>query len=101
MSEEQADKDDDEENGDDDNDDANVDDTDLSDPSWEARLSQLADYCKMHGHCNVPKRYSPNSKLGRWVSKQRNTYRHRQQGKASPMIPFRIQELEGLGFEWV
>jgi hypothetical protein len=27
---------------------------DLSCPSWEDRLSELADYRKIHGHCNVP-----------------------------------------------
>jgi hypothetical protein len=30
-------------------------DRDLSGSSWEHRLSELADYRKIHGHCNVPR----------------------------------------------
>jgi hypothetical protein len=30
--------------------------------AWEDRLSELADYRKIHGHCNVPG-YSENTKL--------------------------------------
>jgi hypothetical protein len=32
---------------------------------WEGRLSELADYRKIHGHCNVSQSYSENAKLGR------------------------------------
>jgi hypothetical protein len=98
MSEEQADENEDED--DDDDDDANVDDSDLSHPSWKARLSQLADYRKIHGHCNVPKRYSETSELAHWVQTQRKQYKVHLEGKTSPMTPFRIQELESMGFEW-
>ena len=35
--------------------------------AWEDRLSELADYRKIHGHSNVPKRYSKSNNLGRWV----------------------------------
>jgi hypothetical protein len=59
--------------------------------AWEDRLSELADYRKIHGHCNVPKRYIENIQMGYWVSKQRNNYR---------MTLTRIQKLESLGFEW-
>jgi hypothetical protein len=67
---------------------------------WEHRLSELADYRKIHGHCNVPKNYSKNTKLGRWVGSQRRFYQLRKEGKTSPMTLSRIQELESLGFEW-
>jgi hypothetical protein len=30
-------------------------------PIMEDRLSELADYRKIHGHCNVPHRYSKTS----------------------------------------
>jgi hypothetical protein len=69
--------------------------------AWEDRLSELADYRKLHGHCNVPQRYSENIKLGQWVAAQRSNYRFYQEGKTSSMTAFRIQELESLGFEWV
>jgi hypothetical protein len=67
---------------------------------WADRLSELADYHNIHGHCNVPKNYSENSKLARWVLYQRTTYRLHQQGTTTSITPFRIQELESLGFEW-
>jgi hypothetical protein len=37
------------------------------------RLSELADYRKIHGHCNVPAKYSENTKLGNWVNQGINT----------------------------
>jgi hypothetical protein len=67
---------------------------------WRDRLSELADYRKIHGHCNVPGKYSENSKLGTWVANQRKYYMLHLKGKTSPMTTFRIQELESLGFEW-
>jgi hypothetical protein len=67
---------------------------------WKGRLGELADYCKEHGHCNVPTNYSENTKLGRWVGHQRSNYRLHAEGKISPMTPPRIQALENLGFEW-
>jgi hypothetical protein len=69
--------------------------------AWEDRLSELADYCKEHRHCNVPSRYSENTKLGTWVKTQRKQYRFHLEGKKSHMTTSRIKELESLGFEWV
>jgi hypothetical protein len=68
--------------------------------AWVDRLNELADYRKSHGHCNVPRNYSENSKLGQWVTNQRSQYKSHQEGKASSMTTFRIQALESLGFEW-
>jgi hypothetical protein len=68
--------------------------------AWEDRLSELADYCKIYGHCNVPKRDNKNTKLGKWVATQRTHYRLHLEGKKSAMTTFRIQELESMGFEW-
>jgi hypothetical protein len=68
--------------------------------TWEDRLSQLADYRKSHGHCNVPSRYSENAKLGTWVRTQRQQYTLHLEEKPSNMTTFRIKELESLGFLW-
>jgi hypothetical protein len=68
--------------------------------AWEDCLSELADYRKIHGHCNVPKRYSENTKLTRWVGTQRTQYRLHLEGKTSSMTNFRIQALKDIGFEW-
>jgi hypothetical protein len=68
--------------------------------AWDDRLSELADYCKIHGHCNVPYSGSENTKLAKWVAKQRANYRLHREGKRSYMTISRIQELESMGFEW-
>jgi hypothetical protein len=68
---------------------------------WEDRLSELADYRKINGHCNVPQRHSENTKLARWVVSQRSYYRSHAEGKGSPLSTLRIQKLESLGFEWI
>jgi hypothetical protein len=64
--------------------------------AWEEWLSELTDYRKIHGHCNVPHNYN----LGYWVGTQRKQYKLYLQGEKSHMTTFRIQELESLGFEW-
>jgi hypothetical protein len=66
--------------------------------TWEVRLSELADYRRIHGHCNVPQRCSGNVKLANWVKTQRKQYRLHLEGKKSHLTAFRIQELEDLGF---
>jgi hypothetical protein len=66
----------------------------------EGHLSELADYLKEHGHCNVPKSYSENTKLAVWVANQRAQSRLHREGKESQMTTLRIQELESLGFEF-
>jgi hypothetical protein len=68
--------------------------------SWECRLNELADYHKIHGHCNVPQRYSENSQLAYWVNRQRKQYKLHLEGKTSSITLSRIQELESIGFEW-
>jgi hypothetical protein len=68
--------------------------------AWEDRLSELSNYRKIHGHCNVSRKCSEKSKLATWVATQRTSYRLHLDGKASHMTDFRIQELESLGFEW-
>jgi hypothetical protein len=67
---------------------------------WEDRLSELAEYRRIHGHCNVPLNCSENAKLATWVANQRKEYRSRVKGKTSHITPARIQELECLGFKW-
>jgi hypothetical protein len=68
--------------------------------AWKGRMSELADYSKIHGHCNVPHNYSENAKLGKWAAAQRYQHKLHREGKPSTMTLLRIQELESLGFEW-
>ena len=73
---------------------------DPSEAAWDGRFRELADYRKVEGHCNVPKRYSENKKLAKWVNTQRQQYKLHLEGKSSHMTTYRIQALENLGFEW-
>lgn len=34
---------------------------------WGKRYSQLKEFKRANGHCNVPQRYAANAELGRWV----------------------------------
>jgi hypothetical protein len=68
--------------------------------AWEDRLSELANYRKVHGHCNVPQKCSENAKLGTWVAMQRSQYRLHLKGKTSQITISRLLALKGLGFEW-
>jgi hypothetical protein len=68
--------------------------------TWGDHLSELADYRKIHGHCNVPRNYIENTKLATWVNTQRSNYRLHEKGHTSYMTLSRVQELKSLGFEW-
>jgi hypothetical protein len=68
--------------------------------AWEGRLSELADYRKIHGECNVPQHYIENTLLGYWVRTQRSNYRLQLEGKRLQMTSPRIQALGSLDFEW-
>jgi hypothetical protein len=70
------------------------------DIAWEVRLSELGDYRKVHGHCNVPKSYTENAKVATWVAHQRSQYSLHLKGKKSQITPPRFQALERLVFEW-
>jgi hypothetical protein len=77
---------DDDYNDDDDDDDgggANAD-ADADATTWEVRFSELADYSKIHGHCNVPKKYSENTQLANWVGPQRGQYKSQQRDATIP-----------------
>jgi hypothetical protein len=68
--------------------------------AWEGSLSELADYRKIHGHCNVPRNSSEHAKLGRWVNTQRHHYLLHVAGNPSHMTPSRIKALENVDFIW-
>ena len=68
---------------------------------WMERYEELKQFQQSNGHCNVPKQYPPNKKLGLWVYKQREAYRLRQAGKETKrMTDWRVEMLEKIGFSW-
>eukprot|EP00980_Cylindrotheca_fusiformis_P021154 scaffold8128_cov60-Cylindrotheca_fusiformis.AAC.6 len=73
---------------------------DAQEDFWKTRFEELKAYKHMHGHCNVPCKYSANQKLATWVKCQRRQYKLRTMGKPSGMTEERIFLLEELGFVW-
>jgi len=64
------------------------------DKQWEEKFIALVEYKKVYGDCNIPARWSKNSKLATWVHQQRQ---NKKKGKLSKE---RIQRLEAIGFVW-
>ncbi len=61
---------------------------------WESMVAQLVAFKRESGHCNVPKRWRKNPELGKWVQRQRTCKRKR------ILARDRIEQLEGIGFQW-
>jgi len=62
--------------------------------TWTERFEQLKEFRNRFGHCKVPKGWSEDPKLARWVCNMRQSKR---MGK---MKPERVRKLEDLGFLW-
>jgi superfamily II DNA or RNA helicase len=67
---------------------------DTLDAAWEEKFSELKVFKDIKGHCKVPKRWTENPQLGRWVINQRSA---RREGKLSEE---HIQRLSEIGFVW-
>ena len=66
--------------------------------SWDDRYIQLVEYKAEHGNCLVPRCYSKNKALGKWVANQR--VRLGREGKQTPLTKKRIKKLDEVGFVW-
>jgi len=53
---------------------------------------ELRKFKDKEGHCNVPKSYSDNPELGRWVNRQR--------GQRLTILKERYSKLDSIGFTW-
>lgn len=73
----------------------------VNDALWYIRYEELVEFKKQFGHCNVPKTYSPNFSLGKWVSTQRRKYKKTLTDDNSKFCEERKQALEKIGFKWV
>lgn len=62
--------------------------------SWDERFGELVRFKEEHGHCEVPRYYRSNQKLGAWVSTQREAY------EKKLLMPKRYKKLASLGFNW-
>merc|ERR1719491_1872427 len=63
------------------------------DTRWDTRLEELKKFKDREGRCNVPRRFSDNPKLGKWVSNQRR--------KRLKISKERASKLDSIGFTWV
>jgi hypothetical protein len=63
------------------------------DASWAERYSELIKFKELNGHCNIPRRYVDNPRLGRWAARQRAGIRREQLSNE------RARLLEEIGFE--
>lgn len=68
--------------------------------SWSNWMSQLAEYRRKHGDCDVPLKYAANPALGAFVNRQRAEYRKMLAKKPSSMTEERVNDLNRLGFTW-
>ena len=68
---------------------------------WFERFGELKKFMAMNGNCDVPSRYGPNKRLGRWVSFQRTQFRLRNEGRHSHLTDDRMELLNNLGFRWI
>ena len=68
--------------------------------AWMEKFEELVEYKRDHGHCCVPRTYSENMSLGRWVKRQRHQYKLKNDGKISTLKNERVTMLEQIGFVW-
>merc|ERR1711957_336922 len=69
--------------------------------TWEIRFSELTDYKRKHGNCNVPDEYPLNPELELWVKHHRFLYKLGCQNKHPLFMNSRsYTKLNELGFSW-
>jgi hypothetical protein len=61
---------------------------------WEETYAELEYYKQVHGHCNVPQKYTETPGLAGWVKQQRDDYRN------GNLKVERKSKLGQLGFVW-
>eukprot|EP00538_Stauroneis_constricta_P012921 CAMPEP_0119559046 /NCGR_PEP_ID=MMETSP1352-20130426/11777_1 /TAXON_ID=265584 /ORGANISM="Stauroneis constricta, Strain CCMP1120" /LENGTH=589 /DNA_ID=CAMNT_0007606601 /DNA_START=224 /DNA_END=1993 /DNA_ORIENTATION=- len=67
---------------------------------WTRMYEELVVFHDLHGHCQVPNKYSANPTLAGWTKRQRYQYKNKRDGKPSTMTDERVTALEKLGFIW-
>ena len=72
------------------------------DEKWDINIARLTAFKQKNGHCDVPKRYPKDPKLGRWVSALRYNKKRDDRGEQSmvSLTPDRIAQLNSMGFKW-
>lgn len=68
--------------------------------AWDKKFLDLQAFKEQFGNCDVPQTYKGNPSLGRWCSKQRDSYRCFKDDKPSSINQERISRLEAIGFRF-
>jgi len=68
--------------------------------AWDERCAVLRKYKIKYGDCLVPRDYSTDNQLAKWVAYQRYQYRLKREGKKSQITDERIESLNELDFAW-
>ena len=68
---------------------------------WDEQFSELQNFKKEWGHCNVPTSYTKNKSLARWVIHQRTLFRRTERREKSSLTTENWKRLESIGFQWV
>jgi Helicase associated domain len=68
--------------------------------SWKQNYDDLKKYKESQGHCNVPICPNNPSVLARWVTNQRQEYKHRVKGRDSLLKQEQVEMLNEIGFSW-
>ena len=61
---------------------------------WEEMFDRLVAYKESYKNTNVPRIYKKDTKLANWVQTQRGQY------KRNALLVYRINRLNGIGFQW-
>jgi hypothetical protein len=64
------------------------------DREWDEKFQSVKEYKRQHLDCCVPKDYTQDPELGKWVHKQRADH------SQSRIPPKRLAKLESIGFSW-
>ena len=62
--------------------------------TWNEMLSELVEYKKLHGDCDVQRNWLDSPKLSNWVNRQRRLYKNGQ------LDSVKIDSLEKICFQW-
>jgi superfamily II DNA or RNA helicase len=61
---------------------------------WDEMFSELVEFFKLHGHCNVPIDWRANPELARWVAHQRIAKRQNR------LTPDQFRRMDEIDFAW-
>ena len=66
----------------------------VSSRTWSEMFSELSDFFKLQGHCNVPADWQAHPELARWVYHQRIAKRQNR------LTTDQVRQMEEIGFAW-